>query len=101
MGKRRIMSEEHTGRDTRGVGLYPAAAAVLIVLFLIGGWEVLTPVRAMLWHLPALLWWVVVAVACLGQGALIFNGVFRDNSGISPGMTLAVMAGLGLGTLSL
>jgi len=95
------MSEEHTGRDTRGVGLYQAAAAVLIVLFLIGGREVLTPVRAILWHLPALLWWVVVAAACLGQGALIFNGVFRDNSGISPGMTLAVMTGLGLGTLSL
>jgi len=95
------MSEEHTGKDARGIGWYPAAAAVLIVLFLIGGREVLTPVRAILWHLPALLWWVVVAAACLGQGALIYNAVFRDKSGISPGMTLAVMMGLGLGTLSL
>jgi len=95
------MSKENTGQDTPGNGLYPVIAAVLIALFLIGGKEVLIPVRAILWHLPALLWWVVVAAACLGQGALIYNAVFRDNSGISPGMTLAVMTGLGLGALSL
>ncbi len=88
-------------RAINGIKWYPAAVAVLIVGLLVVGREVLYPVRALLWHADALLWWLAVLGGSLGQGALAFKQVQGGRLDLSAGMTLSVMMGLGLGMFSL
>lgn len=79
-----------------------ATALVLLILaFTLWGLESLFPLRALVWHWRELLWLPVVAAAALGQGAVVFRLWRGDRLEIEPGLKLAVLAGLGLGVLSL
>ncbi len=77
-----------------------AVLTALILVFLILGKDVLLPVRAVVWHLNALLWWVTVLAAAVGHGALLVRLFGYDSSVLSPGMSVSVLAGLGLGSIS-
>ena len=80
---------------------YPLAVAVLMVALLIAGREVLYPVRALLWHVHAIIWWLAILGGSLGQGALAFKWLRGDRLDLQAGMALGAMAGLGLGMFSL
>jgi hypothetical protein len=80
---------------------YAAAAAVLLVILLITGRDVLYPVRALWWHAEALVWWLVILAGAVGQGALLYKFAGGARTEISPGLAVPVAAGLGLGLFSL
>ncbi len=88
-------------RTINGIKWYPVAVAVLMVALLAAGREVLYPVRALLWHAGAILWWLAILGGSLGQGAMVFSRVQGSRLDLSPGMALSAVAGLGLGMFSL
>ncbi len=76
-------------------------AAALVLLLMIAASGVFYPVRNIIWHISAILWWVILMITALGQGTVILLlldvGRFRQDHGF----TLAIVMGLGLGALSL
>jgi hypothetical protein len=81
--------------------ILPGAAALLVLLLLALAREVVFPVRALFAHLPALLWWAVLAAAAWAQGRLLLRALAGGDE--DPAGTLApvLSLGLGLGALAL
>jgi len=90
-----------SGRITGLRGSCQIAAAVTIVGLLAVGQDVFYPVRALYWHLGAIIWWLVILAGSMGQGALIYKRIPGRRLDLSGGMAVSVMAGLGLGIYSL
>ena len=93
------MSRKELISDLKGWS--PVAVALVLVALLAAGSEVFYPVRALYWHFGAVIWWLVILAGSLGQGALIFQWLSGSRWDLSAGMTVSVMAGLGLGIFSL
>ena len=95
------MSANGTGQ-TYGIRKWHAGAAALVLaVLLVAGKDVLYPVRSIVWHLDALLWWLVLLAAAAGQGMIVLRWLDGDRPGMPPGMELSIAAGLGLGMLSM
>jgi len=78
-----------------------AVFAALVLALLILGRDVHLPVRAVVWHVQALLWWLAILAVSLGHGALIVRVIKYELSELAPGLALSVLLGLGLGSLAL
>ena len=82
----------------------PAALWVSVILtavLLVLARDVVYPVRALLWHAEALVWWAVIIVASLGQGLALVGTVCPTYLEDNPLFALTLSMGAGLGLLSL
>ena len=96
-----ILSVDNSSRQKVRSFSSSVVLVALILLFLVLGKEVIFPVRAMVWHVSALLWWLTVSAACLGQGAFWFKVLGGEKLLLPPGMVISVIMGLGLGAMSM
>ena len=76
-------------------------AAALVLLLMIAASGVVYPVRHIIWHISAVLWWVILMITALGQGTVLLLLIDVDRFKRDHGFSLVITMGLGLGALSL
>ncbi len=76
-------------------------AAALVLLLMIAASGVVYPVRHVIWHISAVLWWVILMITALGQGTVLLLLLDADRFRQDHGFSLVIVMGLGLGALSL
>lgn len=77
------------------------ASAFLAAVLLILARDVVYPVRALLWHAQAIVWWAVIIAAALGQGTVLVRRMCPSFLDRNPLFALSLSLGGGLGLLSL